>query len=285
MKRSFALRLVYLLLFLPPSFLAAGTSPSPTAVQVQTDLPYKSGAGLDAYEQERCKLDVYLPANSTGFPTLVWFHGGSLTEGRKEDARLIARRLAEQGIAVVTPNYRLNPRASFPAYVDDAAAAVAWAIHEMPARGANPGRIFLGGHSAGAYLVWMTALDERFLAKYGCKPTDLAGLIPTAGQVVTHYTVRRERGLAQPIVVDDAAPLHYVKNNLPPLLVVWAEHDMAMRGEQNAFMVAALKDAGQKSVQSLVLPNRDHGTTVHKFGDPDDRFMPAVLEFVLGPRS
>ncbi|HYF36464.1 MAG TPA: hypothetical protein VD994_14310, partial [Prosthecobacter sp.] len=64
--------------------------------RVLHELAYKSGDEQTAYEQERCKLDLYLPPEGKAFPTLVWFHGGGLTGGRKDSAQTgaVARSLA-----------------------------------------------------------------------------------------------------------------------------------------------------------------------------------------------
>jgi len=95
-----------------------------------TNVPYKTGDSLSSYEQKRCLLDVYLPKAGTEkrFATLVWFHGGGLTGGSKDadSTKKVALGLAQSGVAVVVPNYRLSPQAKYPAYIEDATAAVAW---------------------------------------------------------------------------------------------------------------------------------------------------------------
>ncbi|MEM7235406.1 MAG: alpha/beta hydrolase, partial [Planctomycetota bacterium] len=95
------------------------------------DVAYKSNPATD-YERERCKLDLYLPQSERGFPTLLWFHGGSIQAGDKAGriAVDVATRFAESGVAVASVNYRLSPRAKFPAYLEDAAASLAWVRRE-----------------------------------------------------------------------------------------------------------------------------------------------------------
>lgn len=102
--------------------------------KVVANLAYKSGAGLSEYEQQRCKLDLVLPVGRTDFATLVWFHGGGLTGGSKSEG--FAKQLARAfGVAVAAANYRLSPQATYPAYVEDAAAAVAWVHGNIGAHG------------------------------------------------------------------------------------------------------------------------------------------------------
>jgi len=99
---------------------AALAQPDP---QVLRDVPYRTGDDQSAYERERCKLDLTLPAPAAQpFATYVWFYGGGLKNGGKdvatEHCAEIARSFAREGIAVVVPDYRLNPRAKYPEYVD-----------------------------------------------------------------------------------------------------------------------------------------------------------------------
>ena len=271
-------------------FLATGLARSQDAdgVRVLTDIAYKSGAALTDYERQRCKLDVYLPATGKNFATLVWFHGGGLQKGDKagtpEDTvktPLIARSLARAGIAVVAPNYRLSPQAKFPAYIEDSAAAVAWAQANMTQHGADPAKLFIGGHSAGGYLAFMLGMDVRYLTAAGMKPTAIAGYIPVSGQTMTHYTVREERGLPRnSVTADAAAPVHFIRKDTPPMLVIYADRDMVARAEENAYFVAMMQGVGNKGVIGKQITDRTHGSIASKMENADDPARLAILEFI-----
>ena len=84
--------------------------------------------------RERCRLDVYHPKNKKDFSTVVWFHGGGLKAGK----RSVPKALQGKGIAVVAVNYRLHPKVKAPAYIEDAAAAVAWTIKNIKTYWASP---------------------------------------------------------------------------------------------------------------------------------------------------
>ena len=117
------------------------------------------------------------------------------------------RACAKKGLAVVAVNYRLSPKVKSPAYIEDAAAAVAWTFQNIEKYGGSPKRIFVSGHSAGGYLTSMVGLDKRWLKPHGIDANEIAGLIPYSGHTITHFTVRAERGIdgKQPII-DDLAP-------------------------------------------------------------------------------
>ncbi len=261
---------------------AAAAEAITNAVSVQQDIAYKSGT-LSEYEQQRCKLDLYLPEGRAGFPILVWFHGGALQTGTKDDEfnMRIARRLAEEGLGVALANYRLTPNAKYPSYVEDAAAAFAWVHAHIAERGGDSSRVFVGGHSAGAYLALMIGLDTRYLRQCGLETTAIAGVIPVSGQTMTHYTIREERGLPKErIFADEAAPIHYARRDAPPMLVLYADNDMPARAEENHYLAGALKAAGNSSVVERMIEGRDHGSIAGSIPKPGDPTAAAMLAFV-----
>ena len=157
--------------------------------KLETDIPYHQDAG--EYAAQRCVLDFYYPSDIKGFPTIVWFHGGGLEGGRKE----IPEGLKDSGIGIIGVNYRLLPKADVKEIIDDAAAAVAWAFKEVAARGGDPKKIFVAGHSAGGYLIDMIVLDKHWLEEYGIDADQIAGAFPYSAQKMTHYNVRKGMGI------------------------------------------------------------------------------------------
>lgn len=259
---------------------------TPGAPQVVANVSYKTGDLLSEYEQSRCKLDLYLPSEGRNFPALVWFHGGGLTGGNKEGGTAqIARRLAGDGVAVVTVNYRLSPKAKYPAYVEDAAAAFAWVKTHAAENGIDPARIFVGGHSAGAYLTSMVGLDARWLEPHHLAPSDIAGLIPVSGQMMTHFTVRAERGITDQNVItaDEAAPINHLHKDTPPILIIYADKDWPARREENLYFIALLKSMGNTRVQNIQIDDRTHGSVGNNIAKPGDPAAEAVLKFIKDP--
>lgn len=251
-----------------------------------TDISYKTGTGLSDYEQRRCKLDIYLPpASAEGAPAdvLIWFYGGGLEEGSREGEanQAVARALADEGLLVVMPDYRLYPLACYPAHNEDAAAAVAWAYRHCAHYGGNPNRLFIGGHSAGGYLAAIVGLHPGYLAAAGVPAGAVAGLIPVSGQTMTHHAIRAERGLSlYELIADDAAPVRWARAEAPPVLAMYADQDMPTRAEEIEFLVALLRAAGHANATALRIADRDHGSVGDNIANAGDAARLALLEFV-----
>lgn len=213
------------------------------------------------YMAERCLLDIYYPATAENYPTVVWFHGGGITSGNK----YIPETLKKKGIAVVAVNYRLSPKVNCPAYIEDAAAAVAWTFKNITEFGGNPERIVVSGHSAGGYLTSMIGLDKKWLKKFDVDANKISLLVPFSGHTITHMTIRREQGISdtQP-VVDKFAPLFHVRSDAPPLVLITGDRELEMLGryEENAYMWRMMKVAGHTSTELYELDGFNHGEMV-----------------------
>lgn len=230
--------------------------------QAKLNVPYYNDSInlLNDYIAQRCVLDVYYPENIEKFATIVWFHGGGLTGGEKH----IPEGLKNNGIAIVSVNYRLYPKVKAPTYIEDGAAAVAWVFNNITELGGDSSLIFISGHSAGGYLASMIGIDKRWLANEAIDANRLAGIIPLSGHTITHFTVRKERGIVgtQPII-DDLAPLFHVRNDAPPLLLITGDRELEMLGryEENAYMMRMMKVVGHTNTRIFELDGYGHGIT------------------------
>lgn len=212
----------------------------------------------DAYAKAQCTLDIYYPKNTKNFATVIWFHGGGLTGGEKQ----LPKALMKKGVAIVGVEYRLSPKATAPAYINDAAAAVAWVFKNIAKYGGDTKLLFVSGHSAGGYLGMMITLDKSYLAKYQIDANKIAALIPFSGQAITHYTIRQELGIkrTQPII-DKYAPLFHVREDAPRMLLITGDRELELLGryEENAYLLRMMKLVGNNRTTLYELQGFDHG--------------------------
>ncbi len=261
--------------------VAAAFTAAAFAVEVKQDVVYSGPATADNPR----RLDVFTPDHpAKPFPLVIWFHGGGITAGTKNSKtdRAVAERWTAHGIGLINADYRLSPAVKFPAYVEDAAQAVAWAIREAVALGADPKAIFVSGHSAGGYLAAMLAMDEKYLRAAGIEPSQIAGYFPLSGQMTTHFTVRKERGLSDlAVIVDDAAPSYFVRAAIPRLLLLIGDHDWPARLEENQLLAAQLTQvAKSKNVSFKIIADRTHNSIFEKLLTPGDAAGEAMLQFI-----
>lgn len=244
---------LFLLLLLCVCFVRAQDT-----YQMDRDISYIANSETDSYRLERCKLDIYYPKNKKEFSTIVWFHGGGMEGGSK----FVPKELTDQGFAVVAVNYRLSPRAKNPAYIEDAAEAVAWTFKNIEKYGGRKDRIFVSGHSAGGYLTLILAMDKKYMAAYGADADSVAAWLPVSGQTVTHFTIRKERGLPDGIpIIDEYAPVNKARKYTPPVVLITGDKnlEMADRYEENALLASVLKNIGNQKITLYELQGFDHG--------------------------
>jgi len=177
----------------------------------------------------RLKLDIYKPAQAHGaLPVVVFFYGGSWQQGDRSIYRFVGSALARAGIVAVIPDYRLYPPVLYPDFLRDSALAVRWAKDNIAGFGGNPARLFLAGHSAGAYNAVSLATDRRWLDEVRLDPkTDLAGVIGIAGPY--DFLPLEDEYLKIIFGPEEGRPktqpINYVEGGEPPLLLLRPKAD------------------------------------------------------------
>lgn len=248
------------------------------------------------------KLDLFLPT-AEHFTTVVFVHGGSLTDGDKRDSDYAhaCDPFPAAGIACASINYRLSPQYPWPAQAEDVVAAIAWVRDHIAARGGDTKRLFLLGHSSGALLVALVGCDERYLAKVGMKPADLRGVMPM-GSIMRDLELdeliaqRGHDAVAASFLRDPGNgmfgsldvyqghwPIRHVHAGLPAFffLIAEAETENPPVFKTDAEFVAATRAAGNTAEQE-VFPGRTHYSMIRRLHEPGDPVFAAILRFLDG---
>jgi acetyl esterase/lipase len=237
-------------------------------------IPYVAPAAGTSGVHPRQQLDVYQPlaadAARTTHPVIVFFYGGAWQEGDRGDYLFLAEALTSRGYVVVIPDYRVYPEVRYPDFLQDAAAAVAWTRGNIARYGGDPSRIFLMGHSAGAHIAAMLALDPQYLAQQKLPASSIRGWIGLAGpydflpltepNVIALFATAPDLALTQPI--------HYVPGRtagtLPPALLLHGEDDRRVYPKNSINLARALREAGG-AVEFDLLPGVNHTSIMAKF--------------------
>ena len=194
---------------------------------------------------ERQQLDLYAPRRRVGtrLPVIVFFYGGSWASGLRQGYGFVGRALAARGFLVAIPDYRLVPDVHFPAFVEDGAAAVKWVAEQAAAHGGDPGSVVLMGHSAGAYIAAMLALDPRWL---GAARSAVRGLIGLAGPYdflpLSGPVTRAAFGRAPDL--EATQPVRFASAQAPPALLLHGGADRTVLPRNSKSLARALAAAG-----------------------------------------
>jgi len=209
------------------------------------------------------KTDVYVPNGAANAPVIVFFYGGRWSEGSKDLYAFVGGALAKQGFVAVVPDYRHYPTVKFPAFLEDSAKAVLWA-HDNAARyGGDVNRLFVMGHSAGAYNAAMLATDGSYLQAVGGSRDWLKGMIGLAGPYdfmpFTDDDIKDIFG--PPERYASTQPINHVDGQNPPLLLMHGEDDESVWPKNTRNMAKKVADAGGV-VETVFYPKLSHSWIV-----------------------
>jgi acetyl esterase/lipase len=239
----------------------------------------------------RQRFDLYQPAGAPpaeGWPLVVFFYGGAWNRGERADYRFVGEALAARGIVAMVADYRLHPEVKYPDFLHDCARALAFGFENAPRWNADAQRVFVMGHSAGAYNAAMLALDGRWLEPTGRKPGELAGWIGLAGpyDFLPIKTPEVQAVFHHPNVPKDSQPIRHVVGASVPALLIVGDADQRVNPLRNSVGLAhAMRDAGAP-VRLRQYPRLTHEAVLGALGGPLRRLAPVldeVVEFVAAP--
>jgi acetyl esterase/lipase len=209
---------------------------------------------------DRHQLDIYAPKGVTSAPVVVFIYGGGWKDGNRSEYRFVAAALAARGFVTVVPDYRLYPQVRFPAFLRDAASAVAWTRANISRYGGDPNRLFLMGHSAGAYIVAMLTLDKQWLAADGVDPDkDIAGTIGLAGpyDFLPLHDPELEAIFAPAGDLKLTQPITFARGDAAPMFLAAGTADTTVYPMNTEHLAAALRLDGGR-VQERIYPGVNH---------------------------
>jgi acetyl esterase/lipase len=209
---------------------------------------YEKSTGIAYAEGDRGRLDFYRPVNEdSSAPVVVFFYGGGWRNGEREKYEFVASALTDAGFRVVIPDYRLYPEVRFPAFMRDAARAVAWTVSRFAIRpgAADSPPLYLMGHSAGAQIAALLALDPAYLENESVSPGSVAGLIGLSGP---YDFLPLKSGYLEEVfpadLRDASQPIHFASDAAPPTLLIHGQDDEVVEPGNAERFARALEQAG-----------------------------------------
>lgn len=257
----------------------AACSPLGTLNALSPGRALQASSGVPYGDNPRHKLDIYTPDHPVAnAPVVVFFMGGNWVKGDRADYAFVGRALASRGYVVVIPDYRLYPEVKYPDFLDDSAQAVAWTAREVTRFGGDPKRMYVMGHSAGAYNASMVALDARYLAKYGMRNSALRGWIGLAGpyDFLPIYNPTTRPVFHFPDTPAESQPINHVTGASPPALLIAANADDLVNPARNTGALAKKMRANGITVQEVYFDGVSHTTLVASLAAPLRKLAPTL---------
>ncbi len=229
---------------------ALGCTPARLLNAVISKDGYRIEKGIAYGDEARQKLDLYIPDGDLhSAKVVVFFYGGRWEYGSRQDYVFVGQALADKGVIAVLADYRLYPKVRFPSFVEDGAKAIRWTRDSISTFGGDPGQIYLMGHSAGAHIAAMLALDPKFLKAETMTPTDLAGMIGLAGP---YDFLPIKDPVIQEIFasgdIEKTQPVHHVTDQAPPMLLLTGSDDLTVLPRNTKALAGAVNDAGGSAI-------------------------------------
>jgi acetyl esterase/lipase len=244
---------------------------------------YSRHSGLVYGPAAADRLDVYQPRHAVAAPVVVFFFGGGWDSGDKAEYKFVGAALAAAGIVTVIPDYTLYPRGKFPRFMQDAARSVAWTRAHAREWGGDPDQLFLIGHSAGAQIAVLLALDEEYLRQVGGSGQWVRGVVGLAGPYdFLPFTEAYLNDLfGPPAKFPRSQPINYVRPGAPPLLLMHGLRDKRVSPANTRSLAAAVQLIGG-DVSTQYFPRANHGDLAAAFS-PLRRGLPVlpdILKFI-----
>lgn len=276
---AISIRPIRLALLLVVVLFLTACSPFSLVNTIAPDGGFTIDEALSYGPLERQKLDVYYPEIlDPDAPVIVFFYGGSWRRGERHKYRFVGQALSSRGYITVIPDYRLYPEVQFPVFVEDGASSVAWVNQHIEQ---SQNGIILIGHSAGAHLAALLALDNRYLNEAGITDRSISGMIGLAGPYAFEpENFRRFRPIfatAQPAEI--SRPVTHARGDGPPLLLMHGADDRVVLPLHSQLLEERV-DGENGIVRRLELEGVNHFEIVLGLSEPFSHLAPDLLPSV-----
>lgn len=206
----------------------------------------KIGDGIAYAGGPRGKLDVYVQQNPRGnAPVVMFIYGGGWKMGERREYEFVGRALAARGFVTVIADYRLVPEVAYPAFLYDGAVAARWIEDNITTFGGDPNKLFLAGHSAGAYNAVMLALQPAFFREAGTtiKIRGVAGLAGPYDFYPFEFNEVRDAFGSTPNP-EGTQPVRLVSEDSPPMFLASGTMDPIVKPINTTTLAAKLRQYG-----------------------------------------
>lgn len=216
-------------------------------------------------DHPRQRLDVFAPTGGGRHPVVVFFYGGGWDSGSKAQYAWAAQALAAQGFVVALPDYRLVPEVHFPTFVEDAAAATAFVGRTIDEHGGDAGRLAVAGHSAGAHLAMMIALDARYMRAVGA-PDLIRAAVGLAGpyEFLPFDVAASINAFGQAPDPRQTQPIAFARADAPPLWLGHGAPDTVVHAEDTRLLCARMREVGGRC-EMKIYPDLNHADLIATF--------------------
>jgi acetyl esterase/lipase len=221
---------------------------------------YHKHGSLSYGTLERQKLDVYVPEGIGGdLPLVLFFYGGSWQSGRRQDYLFVAQALTARGCIAVIPDYRVYPEVKFPTFIEDGASAVSWTRSKANDFGGDIDRLFLMGHSAGAYIAAMLALNPSYLKQVGMTTREIHGFVGLAGpyDFLPLKSPKLKKIFGGADGIPETQPVTFARAQAPAALLLHGASDKLVGCHNTEHLAQRLRGAGGR-VEAKIYPGVKH---------------------------